>query len=538
MLDIADKKDVATKPYTLFCDKPSESLKPNQHGQFEPFRQIGLEGKYQAFFDESLDLTDEFCVLRVDDRVFVGTSLGQHIDQQRRTTTGALPSFIEAIRNDPEYCANVDKTSPTWQGCKNNDVWYNPATKMVIYGFSDGSNVDEFDLLQLADLEEETVFSTVFDTLDLVFSRILSFIGIGIYEDTLETKQFVEEARNFDKLYIAQGDNGRFVRAVKESITRELEDGSRSGNAVSFMTAEYHNIISPVCRTYLDPDFDYQFRMVGSTKTSGVVDGSSKTIPHQPRFTCELDIRSANDWTYIVHVEDLSRGLQFKNAGTEELPFEFADLWRDLTSVMRLDEGFSKDDVYKEEATSTSAGSITITKATSQGLCTSTTLSSVVAGQPFCINVSGLSAQDQEHILGITYSIGERNASVLGAGPVIMSFVEGTEESLPLQAKILYDNFAVRTASTTLQRYAGPFFNPHVDSGNISVDIADDRGYATWNINWDFYDINTLITSENCVGVSAGDDRCSVEVPSSGRKVKLTATDTYGIIVERTFNYR
>jgi hypothetical protein len=536
MLDIADKNDVATKPYTLFCDKPSEALKPNQYGQFEPFRQIGLEEKYQALFDESLDLTDEFCVLRVDDRVFVGTSLGQHIDQQRKLNNRGIPSFIEAIRNDAEYCANVDKTNPTWQACKNSDVWYNPATKMVIYGFSDGSNVDSFNLLQLADLEEETVFSTAFDTLDLLFSRILSFIGIGIYEDTLETKQFVEEARNFDKLYIAQGDN-RYVRAVKEAIANTNE-ADRTGAPIAFMTAQYHNIISPVCRTYLDPDFDYQFRISGRAKTSGVVGGSSKTIPDQPRFTCELDIRSANDWTYIVHVEDISKGLQFKNKGSEELPFEFADLWRDLTSVIRLDEGFSKEDVYKDKATNTPTGSITITKATSQGVCTSTTLSSVVAGQPLCINVSGLSTQDQEHILGITYSIGERNASILGAGPVIMSFVEGSEQTIPIQAKILYDNFAVRTASTTLQRYAGPFFNPHVDAGNISVDIADDRGYATWNINWDFYDINTLITSENCVGVSAGDDRCSVEVPSSGRKVKLTATDTYGIIVERTFNYR
>lgn len=518
MLDMATTSNIASDEFSLFCDKAPISLNGNEVDGFLSYRSDKpVNNNIQEFFNEAADLADEYCVLDLDGRIFVGTSLGQEINKPRKVDGGFIPEFTLAIRNDKTYCDNIDFTNDDWQPCKNEDVWYNPLAKMTIFSFASEEASDEFNLNSLADLTPQGVFERVFEELGLLYDRLLNIIGLGMYEDVSGVKQFVKEAGTFDKLFVSQID-GKSIYGLKEIIANPKD---RTAEPISILNVHYKNVKSPVCKS-LDEDFNYQFEVKGYAVTKGVTDGIS----------CEVLINSKDDFETIVYAQDVSRGFLF-----DKVDFEFNDLWRDLTSVTRLQSSPSETDVYKNKG-NTAVSAFTVVDCNSNVFPgdSKDALNDVAIGDVICLDVA---ISDPSKVIGITFASDGLYNNILGKDleNEIKTKFTLTGANKKITARILFTDFTFKSIdSNAINVFNVPFMGVEKKSGGVDVKIEDNRNSPQVNYRTEVifeYGINSPDETFICDYSPA--TLCEATYVGAPTRAKVIVRDDRGSSFEREF---
>ncbi|HII72356.1 TPA: hypothetical protein HA265_06395, partial [Candidatus Woesearchaeota archaeon] len=263
--------------YTIFCDRYDRSLNPDE-----------LFSYYRDYVGENIvtilnsDMVNEFCVMELNGQVIAGVSLNEVAinetitegcaassiacldvecdpetncpENQPDATTPKELSFIQILKGyeQNEYCDDVDYELNEYQRCKKEDVYYNPKLRSVIF-------TKPTDPIQAVPIDDEKTFiEVVFDYLMSIIRDILEIAGIPQPQLELVQKSqldFVEKAGSFDKLYISyspDGPNGnpREIKAIRETRAHRVSPTTAEIELRTFITAEYLNYQSPICRRY------------------------------------------------------------------------------------------------------------------------------------------------------------------------------------------------------------------------------------------------------------------------------------------------
>ena len=358
--------------YTLFCDTYDNALGfvETQGLEFDVLRGFGFQNTetnaLQQFFMETGDerpIFNEFCVLRLNDKVLVGSSLNHINFTQKISVSGGLGdtkyySVLQLLRGPTvqigadDYCDNVvtdlDKYDGEFYPCNDgsdSDVWYNPGLESFVMTLPKYPTED----IHLVDMPtQRNFFEVIFQAVQDVLDTLLSVFGIA-RASLIDMKhlKFIENAGDFDKLYISNFNDGETtIMALKETRYNEGE-GTVHGKFKSILTAQYNNYYADVCDILIENDV---IRYL--------------LLEDQASFAeerCTINILSDDDWQYDVYYE----GEDVENAIESELYLTGYDaqqyfkddfFWNDLTAKIRtrdmgLPDEMDKDDpvIYESE---------------------------------------------------------------------------------------------------------------------------------------------------------------------------------------------
>jgi hypothetical protein len=366
----------AEDTYSLFCDDYRHALNSfEDYGLFGGYSILppstglhgvsqGMEGAVGYFASGA---AEEFCVLRVNDRVIAGVSLNINISSPPSAEGGAeyqgLPgeepvpaaplfpySFIELLTGDKKYCddAAVDPSKDEFNKCKNEDVWYNAHLNAVIFSKTEIPQVSQ-SVRQPVPLTAPTksLVEKGFDLVKQLFNRLLSVFGLArgnaVEPETapLESQiDFVRNAGDFDKLYISSmPEDGRHkvIKGVRETRYSKTTD-----DFTTFMSVEYLNYKTDICSF-----FNFKIAQAGDVIRHQISDSD---------IHCNPLILNDSDWVWNVYVEmpklddvygDLQVGVPGLGTKFPRMWTVFADnFWNDLTAKIRSQpaEALSPDD--------------------------------------------------------------------------------------------------------------------------------------------------------------------------------------------------
>lgn len=326
-----------TKPtdtYTLFCDRYSHALNAQEQESGASLPTVSEESPIRGIGDTYKDvvpylkgITDEFCVLRLNDQVIAGVSLNVNVSEllpaagggelkgfePGKEPSGPAYSFIEALKNDKTYCAGVtDATKDEFKACKNTDVYYNPHLKSVIF-----TKVTPSSALQEVPFKPGppvTFIDKAFDLLKKLFNQLLNVFGLvkGKAVETIPLASqldFVRKAGDFDKLYVSNfPDAGRqkTITAVRETRF----SAAAGGKLRTFLTANYQNYKTDICNY-----FNFRIAQAGDVIRSQISNDD---------IHCDPIIYNETNWAYNVYVE--MPKLDENYVGN--FPVDYPDLWK------------------------------------------------------------------------------------------------------------------------------------------------------------------------------------------------------------------
>ncbi|MBI4739835.1 hypothetical protein HY772_09970 [Candidatus Woesearchaeota archaeon] len=343
-----------TKPsdkYTIFCDRASHALNALEQETGASLPSVTEESPIRGLGDIGggnivpyvKGVTDEFCVLRLNDQVIAGVSLDVNISVPPPALTGggelkglepgkvpAAPaySFIEALKNDKTYCAGVvDAAKDEFKPCKNKDVYYNPHLRSVIF-----TKVAPGTALQDVPFPEGAptgFIDKAFDLLKKLFTQLLNVFGLAkgkaVETTPLESQlDFVRKAGDFDKLYISNfldGGKQKMISAVRETRV----SASAGGKLRTFLSANYQNYKTDICNY-----FNFRIAQAGDVIRSQISNDD---------IHCDPIIYNQTDWAYSVYVEMPKLDENYAGSFSNDFPVlwnQGADnFWNDITAKIR-----------------------------------------------------------------------------------------------------------------------------------------------------------------------------------------------------------
>lgn len=348
MMDIV--KESGEEDFTLFCDSAENALNRAQGLGFEYWRpwgfKKGAENDIQLFFDGSVDgyqnmpYFNEWCVLRMGDKVIAGTSLNGVNLTEQVDLAGKQYSVLQMIKGPfaegRDYCDDVAEDMSKLDGrfypCSpdkvdgkdDSDVWFNPSLQSVIFTMIKKDD-NEKHYVKMTSKSAFPFLQAPINALKSIIDTLMEIMGIAREKQlNLDQVDFIKTAGDFDKLYISSFEPGkRKISAIRETRYDEFSKGFKG-----ILTAEYTNYYSDVCRIFFDNPI-VKFIM------------SREQESNWRRADCNLVILGDNpdEWKYDVYVETLPNA----DAPDADIHFEsdegrkiFGDeFWNDLTAKVR-----------------------------------------------------------------------------------------------------------------------------------------------------------------------------------------------------------
>ncbi len=204
LLQIA-KRD-SDDDYNIYCDSPENALPYTTYPELDLFLQQGG--------------ANNFCVLKMGDKVVAGTSLN----------SGMLGQFASIVDLS---CNDVDGSGDIYELCVDGDnkLWYNTKYNSIIYA-KDGVFVEELDANQLFNLWIKSPLDTTIELLSSVIRPITRTLT-----GTLLGEEFIQNARDFNRLYVGKLNN-KEVLGIIEQVDPEH----------SYLSVDYNKFKTDVCR--------------------------------------------------------------------------------------------------------------------------------------------------------------------------------------------------------------------------------------------------------------------------------------------------
>ena len=220
-----------TNDYTLFCDDHTKTLNEFQSIEADLLIDGFVEEAYIVGSGLNADLTFEtagcdgdrcannFCVLKLQDKVILGTSLNRPIN--------ATPlNFLKVLGKDETYCDNIAASdSNKFASCDtilNSDVYYLKDKQIVIFSTED--------FLGLQPTAFQTFANTIVNPIDSVITLVRNLFGTpGAVQ---VAREYIETISDFDRLYISVEGN----KAITGAVESKFDPGFAVG---TFMTISY-----------------------------------------------------------------------------------------------------------------------------------------------------------------------------------------------------------------------------------------------------------------------------------------------------------
>jgi PKD repeat protein len=305
--------------YTLFCDDFNRALNPDETMSY-----------YRDYVGDNIaniltsNLSNEFCVLDLNGKVIVGVSLNKEINETSaaggcipcgwsalsegacvdgcladRSGASAPKSFLQIMKgsNKNTYCDSViSNRDGAYNACKEDikDVFYNAKLKTVI--FTKMQELPNDDRQSVPLTTTVNFINRIIEAIRSVFRNLLGIAGLAnpqlesAYKSQLD---FVAKAGSFNKLYLSfsppenLGDPVREIKAVRETRASILPDGIVK--IKTFISAEYHNYQSDICRFFYMHNYP---------------DLRDQISKHEEQnIQCTPVILDEDNWMYSVYVE-------------------------------------------------------------------------------------------------------------------------------------------------------------------------------------------------------------------------------------------
>ncbi|MBU0461154.1 MAG: carbohydrate binding domain-containing protein [Nanoarchaeota archaeon] len=476
LLELAGEGD----DYTLFCDKMKNALSTAEDNI--TYRGLLFPDTEQSmlstmFFTEDYNYFNEFCVLRKNDRVIVGTSLNEINLTEKIEFAGKTYSFLQVIKGptagSDTYCDDAALlTDGRFHPCggSDSDIWYNPSLNSVVFTMikQDAGSKHNIGLPST----DKNFFEQTFDVLKRLLNRLLSAVGLArSHEPDLGAIEFVQKAGDFDKLYVSSFDSKQKINAVREMRYDELTKKFKT-----FMTAEYKNYYSDVCDLLNNnPHISYMLGQEGANWN----------------YKCNLLLLNEDEWQYNVYMESQPNIEAWKTDitfVTYPAAGYFTEFWNDLTAKIR---------------TTAVAAPPTISGKTSPVI--NTTMPAIMVNQK--VNFSLNQPFPIGHVKAIMWDFNDtytQSRAVYGYNNLINGeHVYQEPGTYTVKAYVLYDDYTIQKAEAEVIVY--PEIDPQIyitnenalDSNGVevtlSVEFTDYRpDYVTngglYNYYWDFGD--------------------------------------------------
>lgn len=211
--------------FSLYCDIPQNTLPYIEYPELSNFL---LNGG-----------ANNFCVLKTSDDVITGTSLNE----------GQLDEFANLVNLN---CNEINVEGDVFGLCinGNNQLWYNPEYNLVIYA-KDGVFIDDLSGNQLFSVWFNSPIDTTIELISSVIKPIIRTLS-----GTIEGEDFIKEARDFNRLFIAKLDN-KEILGIAEQVDPDH----------SYFSIEYKGFKTDVCRFVDKPNIFCQPIITSETDT-------------------------------------------------------------------------------------------------------------------------------------------------------------------------------------------------------------------------------------------------------------------------------
>ncbi|MFC1754767.1 hypothetical protein ACFL96_15460, partial [Thermoproteota archaeon] len=544
-----------TDDYTLSCDKASKVLDASEETEGH-YRSFGFEDEDQPDISKSFFLGqheaveglpggqgeifdnyfNEFCVLRLKDKVIAGTSLnfinlttplsgGPGASQ--RTVLQMIRGPTAYYQEDVNYCQTVLEkddgqfypccgTDVEVDDCTDSDVWYNPGLNSVIFTMIRDVEPGDADMHLVEQLQSSGFITTfiqgTIDVLKSVLDSVLNVLGFGRTRlSEIKELDFIKNAGDFDKLYMSRfGEGTKTIYALKETRYHKPEK-EQPGKFKTAIAAEYKNYQADVCRLILE-------RAEVFSSLSNIVlevldqEQAPTGVGRLGSFLCTLEALNENEWKYDLYLEGKERDepefsdIDFLTGDAQDY-FE-GDFWNDITSKIRTRDIPAVIPSTRDPPR--------LAKTSEDGAHYE-----AIVNQELTFKLEN--PPSKEDVLAVTWDFGDRKSTNYIEPKSLSSEMEGTvfyEEpgTYPLDAYVIYDDYTIKKANPPGTITVYPEIEPQIgvlriDTNEIYVEVElDDQRTNTPNYNYYLYfgDVEDQVEPKSTCG-SGNDEYCGCD---------------------------